>query len=512
LYTKIFVSYLVLTTVAGCQKSKSQTNENSLSMAPLGDSVRPPIGHFEVDNPESQKKLLSLNDNEKALLIMAADNSLAYDSNNLQRVRIPFATVPKINYAGEPQVETQHKGCFWQDGNTKKNIASILWNNGNEYKIPIHPETRRIHPTIKEEINKVKSDFPLSKGHYDFAAFKSMSRSLWIFNPASNNIFNQLPILTTIKLATDTVAGKSEPSKLWGIENEVRWLNALVDHTSIVQLADHFGIQFLLDSYGVIFYNNYGVILRDYTPLITKDGYIFMPMALFLEPVIMNDAAYWILHKKSIQNSIYNKNDSNSILKLSMPKETLAHKVLPMLLQEWGKLLAIYYLNGITSIDLHGQNVLVGIPLKSSQKPMLVIRDVSDSSPYRYDDMAWDPPRFPQRSLGPIVDPKWCQLSTQCTPDFIKSHQNKGYNEVLSFLKKHVTVKKLSYEIDNDWPASASGSSSSAEIYRSLEAQTGKTGAIVRSVQKWRPNRAPVACAGTAKRSPLGNCRVPFAQ
>ncbi len=49
--------------------------------------------------------------------------------------------------------------------------------------------------------------------------------------------------------------------------------------------------------------------------------------------------------------------------------------------KQMGKIMAIYYLNGYTNPYLHGQNLLVGVPLDPKLPAKFAIRDLSDHAP-----------------------------------------------------------------------------------------------------------------------------------
>lgn len=109
----------------------------------------------------------------------------------------------------------------------------------------------------------------------------------------------------------------------------------------------------------------------------------------------------WNLYKPASAN-VFDKN--KKILRLIVPKAQV-EKMVDQLAQDMGKLIAIYYLNGITSLDLHGQNLMVGIPLKPERQAMIAVRDTSDHWVFPY-------VRTPYAQLknGAIPEPNWCQV------------------------------------------------------------------------------------------------------
>jgi hypothetical protein len=99
--------------------------------------------------------------------------------------------------------------------------------------------------------------------------------------------------------------------------------------------------------------------------------------------------------------NIYDKN--SKILRVVLTRSQV-EKLIDELAVEMGKLIAIYYLNGISSIDLHGQNLMVGIPLNPDRQGMVAVRDISDNWVFNY-----APTNYAQLKYGAIPEPNWCQ-------------------------------------------------------------------------------------------------------
>ncbi len=405
----ILTKILIFNTMLAChgpldRKGLTSGVQGTAPGSPSTTMLTPPGGDYTVGEANSIRAFSQWSPRERALMIIAADNGIYNTQNPMNPRRLPYLKLKSESVSINEYIQKYPNYDPIQ--HQYKKLSQKFSSDGcqGDTLIPYHPDTKSQHRRIdllKKQDKVLQGD---KKYYSDLVGFSSMSRSLFVLNEKSTE---DLPLLFSLKVGSDTVMGSNQPDKLYGVYWNAKYVNSLSQPTSIHELAEANGIAFLSDSVGLVYDRDYGVVLRDYNLLINEKDYFFMPLMAFQEKAIEKkspsgevDSYMWNLYKPA-SAQIFAKNEK--ILRLIVSKPQIK-KIVDELSQEMGKLIAIYYLNGISSLDLHGQNLMVGIPLNPERQAMIAVRDTSDHwvFPYARTD-------FIQMKYGAIPEPKWCQ-------------------------------------------------------------------------------------------------------
>ncbi len=375
-------------------------NENQSSVQSLGALKR--LGSpgkmvsLMVGHRESSLLVEKLSPVERASLFVTAENREIREPGAINPMKVPYYKFP--SRAGGTAIETKVEIQGFSGSSSSAPFARRLANAHTKDPcgplgiVPYHPDSKKNHPLIE----KLRSKGAPS-GTLTLDAFHSMSRSLMIVNERDKT----LPTLFSLKMGTDTVNGRPEDRKLFGLQEEVAEVNELTHKTSIPRLMQDFGITYIMDAVGVNIHEkgadptddakNYGYIIRDYSEMLRDKNYIYLPMDVFKGRVTGGQSGdfTWRLDDQ---------------VELKIPPTHLQRYVND-LAYETGKFKGIYLANGAGHDSFHGQNVLVGIPLDPANHAKLGFRDVGDSHDFL--------PRIQKGSEDlelRIADPNWCMV------------------------------------------------------------------------------------------------------
>jgi hypothetical protein len=372
---------------------------SSSPLAPRG-------GDYIVGDQQSIEAFAKWTPQDRALMLISADNGIYNQQNPMEPRRLPYVRLKPASISFKSIIQ-KHPSIDRLQKQFKDMERAFSKGSCDDILVPYHPDTKAMHPAFNsfKNINAIQgATLRGSQSYPDFIGFNSMSRSMFVLNQKNSN---SLPLLSSLKVGSDTVMGTYQPEKMTGVFWNARYVNALSEPTSVHELAESNGIAVVSDSVGIEYLNNYGVVLRDYSLLVDEKDYFFMPLMAFQErllkksPLAENNAPlFWNLYKPA-KAKIYDNN--SKILRLAL-NSTHLEKIVEELAFEMGKLISIYYLNGISSIDLHGQNLLVGIPLNPERQAMIAVRDISDHWVFPYVST-----NFAQLKYGAIPEPDWCQ-------------------------------------------------------------------------------------------------------
>jgi len=493
---KLLTSYLALGMGISCVNSNQPKDHNSRvagrnPVSSTSSAKTPPGGDYTVGDAASIDSFSRWTPRDRALMIVSTDNGIYQTQNPMTPRALPFfKTRPEEAFLTDKKIQIypqSHELKLRYESLSQKFTGSSCT---GELLIPYHPDTKTHHSKIQSLQSRGKFIEPSlgGKGVYpDLVGFASMSRSMFVLN---ENVSDGLPLLFSIKVGSDTVMGTHQPKKLEGVHWNAAYVNALSEPTSIHELADNQGISLLSDSVGLIYEGDYGVVLRDYSPLVDEKDYFFMPLMAFQEKAFARASAsgkvesyMWNLYKPAGM-TVYQKNPQ--ILRLIVSSAHM-EKLIDELSEEMGKLIAIYYLNGVSSIDLHGQNLLVGIPLKPELQAMIAVRDISDHYVFRYVAT-----KYIQLNHGAIPEPNWCQplsATQRGQQDFCRQKTQqlviKGFNDV---------AEKLSF----DFPDTLKRSwKNTREIYEHMISHPDVYRDQINKVRtQWKPVKSNLSAKG----------------
>jgi hypothetical protein len=177
---------------------------------------------------------------------------------------------------------------------------------------------------------------------------------------------------------------------------------------------------------------------------------------------------FWNIYKPGRSN-VFDKN--KSILRIVASREHV-EKFIDELSEEMGKLIAIYYLNGVSSLDLHGQNLLVGIPLDPQRQAMLAVRDISDHWVFPY-----APTGYIQLKYGPIPEPNWCRALYQGSAGIGSSCSRRSQDLTLMGFRK--IAQGTGFDLGNEISPKTT-----SDIYNTLLGNPERYGPMIRKVRQ----------------------------
>lgn len=457
----------ILSSSISCHAPIGSKNENSSVQGIASEKYRNAFanlqGTFTIGEPESIEKLNRLSDFDRAVLTVSADRAATTQLDKNWEVRkIPYVpvTTEKIGYKVTLQ---KYDNPPPSEGRLASLANTFSLQDGQcSLIIPFHPDTKNKPPLVAKLLENS------SQKELELDAFNSMSRSLFVIN------YKSAPLLYSVKMGTDFIRSvrpilASQPSKLLGIQEHVARVNRFGESTSILSLAHEEGILMLNDSVGINFFEkgaqadddakNNGMIIRNYDAVLADKDRIYLPLDKFLHPMATLDSRSLRILAWRLHHSILGK----ILLKFEIKD---LDRMVSHLAVQYGKLMAIYYLNGYTSRDLHGQNVLVGVPLKKDLKPILAVRDLSDHAP-----LPFSVGGSRSKVLSPIPEIDWNKILFN-EYDFTVNRKNLQIepsieNLVLNGFRS--VEKRLMADLKNNSPILVPQAKHYRELYEALD-------------------------------------------
>ena len=394
------------------------------------------FGDLTIGEQDSIRRWTTLKPEERALLIITADNfSAPYPA--FQKTHIPYVKVQSPDIEVSSVIQAYHGYKLDNEIKTLPNdeieqlsrlidfFTTTMDKKACTTIVPFNPFTKKKPWLVERELS---SSDPLK---FELLAFPSMSRSIFVFNKDFK--VNKLPLLFSVKMGTDTVIAAgvwaSQESKLKGLQEHVSRVNIFNERSSIPWLLTENDVVLISDSVGINYSKktnglndddaNNGVIMRSYNTILKDHSRVYVPLEKFFHLKQDKIGPYWELY-----------GDDKNAIRLRVKDEMLKDFSLD-LAEQFGKIRAIYYANGFTSKDLHGQNVLVGIPVDPSIKPRLALRDVSDHA------------EFPMmvhgkksKVLASISSPNWSKFYFQPVGDVVVNKNSRVRNFDVEFREK----------------------------------------------------------------------------
>jgi hypothetical protein len=504
---------LLALSIAACHQNTGKHTENDKLLGQMEGTttktlLKGLLGDFKIGDPESIQKFSNLKPEERALLMITADN-FAAPYPQFQETRIPFVVIKSRdvevksifqNYH-EYKTETEVKHLPPEDVEQMRNLIDFFTTQtkGKECEtiMPFNPFTKKKPWLVERELS------PSNNHLFDLLAFPSMSRSVFVLN--RNYKSNKLPLLFSVKAGTDTVISAGyygyQLDKLKGLQEHVARVNLFNEKSSIPWLLTEHDVVVLSDTVGINYAQksaaiddldaNNGVLIRAYTTVLKDTSRVYIPMERYFNLKQDKIGPYWPLYE-----------DGQDVIRLRVKDEMLREMSIS-LAEQFGKIGAIYYANGFTSKDLHNQNVLIGIPIDPSMKPRIALRDLSDHA------------EFPMmingkesKVLADIIGPKWNTFHFRAVEDVLvnntprfnhyigKMHEDEGFKEVIAKLG----VKGL-YGLSNSYGHLRYAEEGSDLYHNVIKVRNKRLEFISRSQERQvnrlsvRPKTMPYSCA-----------------
>ncbi len=390
---------------SGCNARYSNDSDRLSNVATLGISETDLLGcsvtsslpkMIEIDGKEIHHSFSDLTPCQRRGMLIYSEG-LGVNFDNRQRrasgllprvmrfLKVPKSTVQINVRQWQKKQDGRHFEFVEINGNLDPILRkSFLYTSETDVYIPVHPETKALPELIKNlmianKIDLITTDSFLQTTKVNHA-IATMSRSLWSFDPTDSS-----GSLYSVKMGTDTIHSAKNRSKLIDMEENLKTQIKLGAASTVQDRIESIGGVFLADTFeiqvsatksgcGGCFgpkVTKYFISMRDYSNVIQDKSRVYMPSFHFYKDLAKltygNREGWGLPFSWSGQNFVFSH-------------EKLA-TILAEINKKLGEIIAIYHMGGYFPHYLHGQNLLIGLPLAANIDWKILIRDVADVSP-----------------------------------------------------------------------------------------------------------------------------------